>query len=274
MKRISPGTRNVLIVFAAFLIPILVLQWLPKQPFYVVALIYAVVFVLLFLAFRHDLLALRGNVAYLRGDHDTAAVLFKRLITKKIKSPIAYYNYANMLLRDGDAEAALDCLLRAKEMNPTPMIRKNIIMTLGTCHWVRRDIDMAIETLEGMRDEYDFINENVLTTLGYMYLLKGDFEQAHKLTDLALAEAPAYAAAWDNRGQICYEQGDMAGAKEAFDKALLYKPTLVDSLYFMGVICEREGEDEAAQAYFARAKDAPITALNTVTTAQIMDKLR
>ena len=273
MKKLSTGTRNALIVLAVYIATGIVCIYILRLPWYMSLPVLTAVTAALYFVFYKELLAVRGNLAYMKGDHEKAKRLLKLSIDKDVPSPVAHYNYANLVLRDGDAETALSCLRKSRALKPAPIMEKNIYMTIGSAYWVAGEVDKAIETLEQMQKDYEYVNENVLSTLAYMYFAKGDFATAHELTDKALAEAPEYAAAWDNRGQIFLAQEDLTQAKEAFAKALAYKPTLVDSLYYMGVLYEREGDADAAQSYFARAAEAPISALNTVTTAQIAAKL-
>jgi tetratricopeptide (TPR) repeat protein len=178
-------------------------------------------------------------------------------------------HYALYLLRKGEGEAALRCLDKAESLRPKLLLQKNITLSRASCHWIMGRIEQARDILEGMRAEYEYVNANVLITLGYMYFLLDDFEKARQLSQLAIEDTPDSGAAWDNLGQIFYKQGQRAQAKEAFEKAIEYKPDLPDSLYHLGCIAEDEANYNAAAAYFSRAAACSITALNTVTRKQI-----
>jgi len=217
--------------------------------------------------------AARANAAYIKGAREKARPMLRRCVEKQTRNVIVYVNYADLLLRDGDATEALHCLHTAQTLNPHALVEKNIRLMISTCHWVMGDIDEAIAALEQMRKDYEYVNESVLTSLGYFYLTKGDYAAAHELTDKAIEDAPTYAAAWDNRGQIFAAQGEDAQAKEAFTKALEYNSTLVDSLYGMGLIYEAAGEHDEAVHFFRRAAEAPISALNTVEKEEIVEKV-
>jgi len=272
MKNLSAGARIGLTVLAVYVLTFIFVLAIMKWPAYILLLALVIVTVVLYVVFYKEMLAVRGNIAYIRGEQEKAKRLLRLSIDKNVASPAAHYNYANLVLRDGDAETALTCLRKTRTLKPDPMMEKNIHMTLGTCYWVNGEINKAIETLEQMRKDYEYLNENVLTTLGYMYIVQGDLDTAQELTDKAIDEAPEYAAAWDNRGQIFYLRKDFVQAKESFEKALAYKPTLVDSLYFMGLIYEAEGDREAARDYYLRANEAPISALNTVKKDELEKK--
>ena len=225
------------------------------------------------LATFSDIAAMRANMAYASGQTEKARKMLERCIAKKTKNPVVYSNYADLKLREGDGQAALECLQTALSLKPYAMQEKTIRHAIGTAHWLAGDHAQAIAALEQMRADYEYVNESVLTTLGYLYFVEGNLDKAQELTDMALAEVPNYAAAWDNRGQILFAQNDLEQAKEAFGKALEQKPSLVDSLFGMGLIHEVEGNHEAAADCFRQAMDAPRTALNTVTEAQLAEKL-
>ena len=78
-------------------------------------------------------------------------------------------------------------------------------------------------TIEDLQKKYNYINPNTLTTLGYFYMLKGNYEKAIELTNSALKDNEEYAPAWDNLGQIYYNQGDYKKAYENFQKAIDYR---------------------------------------------------
>jgi tetratricopeptide (TPR) repeat protein len=116
---------------------------------------------------------------------------------------------------------------------------------------------------------YEYVNAHVLSTLGYMLLVKGDLEGAEEYTRKSLEEDPSLSSAWDNLGQIAFKRGDKTQAKEHFLKALEYKPNLPDSLYYLALILEEEGDFIQALRRLETAKESKITALNTVTREQV-----
>jgi len=238
-----------------------------------IAAIYAAILVALRIFFRANFWAMRGNLYHITGRTDMARLLLKKATDARVKSPRPYLNYAILLLsQDRDCAAALPLLEQARELSRDIMDEKSIELTIATCHWLNGQIPRAIETLEAMRKKYDYLNPSALTTLGYLYLLAGDFDNAIDTTKSALADDPAYASAWDNMGQIYHKMEDIPAAKENFEKAISHKENLVDSLYFLGIIAESEGDDEAAKEYFRRAAVCDISEFNTVSREEVNDK--
>jgi tetratricopeptide (TPR) repeat protein len=225
---------------------------------------------------RKRLFLIMGNFNMIAGNGERAKAFYKAAIDRKSKSALAYLNYAVLLMQEGDEN-----LLKAKELlqkglslkRKKPITEKNLLMSLGTCLWLLGDLSSAIEKFEYMRLKYTYVNAGLLTTLGYVYLLNGEFDKAEEITRKALEDDPSFASAWDNMGQLHYRRGDYAEAKEAFEKAVGFKE-LPDSLYFLGVIAERNGGKAEAAEWLKRAEKAEISAFNTVTREQIEEKLK
>lgn len=258
-KTIILGLYLLLFVFAFFI----------GLKTYVLLLAVLVLTLILIAVFFIDCVAMLGNIYYGRGEPEKAAKFLKYSIAHNTKSPAAHLNYSIYLLRRGGAKEASALLDKAVGLNPKTMTLKNLYLTKASCLWVLGDIDGAVERLERMRKTFDYVNAHVLSTLAYMYFLKGDIEQAEALSQAAIADTPATSAAWDNIGQIRYTQQEWAPAKEAFLKALEYKADLPDSMYYLGLIAQQEGDRTSAENYFTQALDCKITPLNTVTREQI-----
>lgn len=233
--------------------------------------VYLIIVVLLLIIFRVSLISFVGNLNYAKGNIEMANKLYKIAISKNTKSPTVYLNYAICLLQEGNSKEALSLLKKAQSINTKIMTEKNILVTMASCFWVMGEIDKAIEILENMRYKHEYINSNALTTLGYMYFLKGDYKQAIEFTNKAIEEDPKCGAAWDNLGQIYYKNLELEKAEDAFKKALFYRNDLVDSNYYLGLLYEKKGDNIKAKEYFIKANNCHITALNSVTKEQILD---
>lgn len=231
--------------------------------------IYVITSFLLILIFRVSLISFIGNLNFAKGNIEKANKYYEIAIKKNTKSPTVYLNYAIYLLQKGEASEALNYLKKALLLNTKIMTDKNILLTMASCYWILGEIDKAIETLENLKNKYDYINANVLTTLGYMYFLKEDYKKAIEFTDKAIEEEPESGAAWDNLGQIYYKTLDLDKSEQAFIKALNFRSNLVDSNYYLASLYEKKGDYEKAKEFFIKAYSCPITALNSVTKEQV-----
>lgn len=261
------------IKIALWVLPFAFMTFVMRSPLWVILLVYFLGLVVYALMNFSSAIAIFGNYMYVSGKQNAGIKLIRKAIQLDTKSPTAYLNYSILLVREGNGKEALNYIEKAERLSKNILTSKNIQLTKGSCYWVLGEIDNAIEVLEKMRTTYDYVNANALTTLGFMYFLKDDYDKAEEITRLALADSPESGSAWDNIGQIYLKKGDNKEAKEAFLKAVQYKSDLVDSYYFLGVIAEADNEPDKAREYFVKADNCDISSLNTVTKAQIQEKL-
>lgn len=230
-----------------------------------------------------------GNGYLVKGDRERAAICFEKAINSNTKNILAIYNYGLILLQDGSFKEALNLFFKSQELNNkkankktfapaslnrTMLLQKNIPLAIASTYWRLNDIDKAISTLEDLRKQFDYVSPNTLTTLGYFYLLKKDYEKAKEISQLAIDDDENFASAWDNLGQIYLEQKDLKNAKDKFLKSIELNPKSVDSLYHLGTIEEEENNKDKALEYFNRALDCNITSLNTVSKEDIENKIK
>lgn len=226
------------------------------------------------LIFKPYVLGMLGTYYLYRGQRERAYQFLEKAVNKNTENVNALFHWAIKLLEEGNGKDALVYLEKARKLNTMVMMNKNILLAMGSCYWVMGEIDQAIETLNSLMEKYEYVNPSVLTTIGYLYFLKGDNEKAEELTQKALKDNSEHSAAWDNMGQIYYSKGDNEKAKEYFTKALEFKSTMVDSLFYMGKIAENENNNELAKEYFEKASKCNVTALNTVKKEEIEEMLK
>ncbi len=217
-------------------------------------------------------LGMIGNYWYTIKHFKRANYFFEKAVKHNTHHVKALYIYALQKLQDGDGAEALKYFTLSEKYNFSPLMDKYISLSKSSCYWVMGNTDKAIELLENLISRYSYINTDVYTTLGYLYILKNDLEKAEEYTKKAIEDNDAHAPAWDNMGQIYYKKGEFEKAKEYFKKALEYKD-LPDSLYFMGLISANEGNTSPAREYFTKALSCNISALNTVTKEDIQNQL-
>ncbi len=222
--------------------------------------------------FKTEIIAITANYNYALGNGEKAERFFIQATTNNTKNPITYLNYAIMLSHRGEAQKAIKLLEKAETLNPKVLTLKNILLTKATCYWIAGDIDKGINLLLKLIDTYEYANPNVLTTLGFLYILKDDFDNATKYSKKALLDDPNYLLAYDNLGQIEYRRG-------FYDKALQYfikvteQYSYPDSLYYLALIYIQKNDIEKAKIYLEKAYNCNVTALNTVTKKMIENKL-
>lgn len=263
-----------ILIAAIFIFTYIYMIIIEKMPLLYLFLAYLILGILLVIVFFSDVLAFLGNYYFIAGNLDKASKIYNYAVSKSMSNATIYLNYSILLVREGNPQLALEILLKTQNLKKKLITEKNILLTMGSCYWVLGDIDKAIEILEGMRQKYDYVNNHVLTTLGYMYLIKDDLAKALDCTNLAIKDAPESGSAWDNLGQIYLKQSETEKAKDAFKKAIGFNQNLVDSYYYLGLIALQEQDIKQAVAYLERAKQCTISPLNTVTLEQIDSQLK
>lgn len=203
------------------------------------------------------------------GDNKTAEISFKKLIDRNTKNSTVYLYYANIQLLKNDPDSAILYVEKGLKYKHDDIVHKNLMLVLSSSYWVKGDIDKAISILEDLRVKYEYVNFNVLATLGYLYFLKGDMVKAREISMHAIEDNESSSSAYDNLGQIDLSENNLESAKEHFLKALSFKENSIDSLYHIGILYEKEGDFENAMDSFEKAKTCVCSVVNTVTLEDI-----
>ena len=207
--------------------------------------------------------------------YDAAFACYEYAYKKGGVVPGPMLAYGIQLLERSQYEKALKVMqdvLVAPGLTPTLLQIARQDTAYG--YWKTGDLDTAISTMELMREDYDILDADFFTALGFLYIEKGDFEKADAVTQEALREQADSGPAYDNLGMIAYKQGNYEEAKELFDKAIELKDNMASTKYYLGLLAERDGDTEAARDYFEAALRCPITGLNVIAKETIEEKLK
>jgi len=109
----------------------------------------------------------------------------------------------------------------------------------------RSSLDEAIEKAR-QKVTADPTSEEAQTSLGYLFLKKGSFEEAEKAFDQALSLNARYHAALTGKGIVLTRLGEDEAAEEMLQKALLLNPNPVRTYYELGYLYEKKGDFEKA----------------------------
>ncbi len=256
------------------LLIIIMLTWiiakfiLGKSEVYIIPVVFIYLIISAVLC-RGYFFGLIGNYFYITRKPEKAMKYYEKAVKLNTFNIKALYNYGLDKLHQNKPDEALPVLERAERLNTKPLFAKLIPLAISSCCWLKGDIDKAIEILENLKREYNYLNPSTLITLGYFYMLKNDYEKAEEMTNLALKDNPQSASAYDNLGQIYYNKNDFEKAKIYFAKALEIKDTTVESLYYMALINIKEGKADKAKELLEKAAGCYISGLNTITKEDI-----
>ncbi|MFW5985866.1 MAG: tetratricopeptide repeat protein [Halanaerobiales bacterium] len=203
------------------------------------------------------------------------AVKFYRAADKyDNRSALSLASYGLILFKRGESAAALQHFKKMRDATGKDFLDWVGATNMSLCYWKLHRIDEGIAVLEEIKKKYKHLNPDILTTLGYFYMLNGDLEKALEYTNEALEADQEHGPALDNLGQIYFRQDKLEKAEESFKKALDKKENMVDSKYYLGKIYEKQGDKEKAAEYFKQAYNTAISQFSTVTRKQVEQKYR
>ena len=144
--------------------------------------------------------------------YDEASQLYRTALAKGIDSGRLHSRLADLLLRQGQKDAAIVEYEKAAQINPA-------------------DLD----------------SQNNLATA---YLEKGRVADAERVFKWILANDPDYPAAQNGMGLVCIQKQDPAAARGYFEKAARLDPDLVEVHMNLGLLYEMAGEKQRARSSF------------------------
>lgn len=246
--------------------------FLRKSELYIIpaVIIYLLISAVVFRGYFYGLI---GNYFYITRKPDKAMKYYQKAVDKNTFNIKALYNYGLDKLHQNKADEALPVLERAERLNTKPLFDKLIPLAISSCYWLKGDINKAIEILENLKAKYKYLNPPTLITLGYFYMLKGEYDKAEEITLKALKDSPENASAYDNLGQIYFNKKEYDKAEDYFKKAIEIKDTTVDSLYYLAVINRDKGNTSKALELLNKADGCYISGLNTISKEDISSAL-
>lgn len=196
-----------------------------------------------------DAMLLLGNIYYETERYTEAAEMYRQALSNAPENPRALYNLAAALLKTGDDFAAAEYLKRALSIDKYGDIAYMASSSLGILYMEKGDIEQSVQYL---KQAVSIRPNNAVNhyNLGLAYLKAGKEEEA--LKELALAEQYS-----QGEEKILESIGDMYGRLNRYDKsAEVYQKLLaantrsVRALAKIGEIYYKNGElDKALDAY-------------------------
>jgi tetratricopeptide (TPR) repeat protein len=157
-----------------------------------------------------------GSLARSTGQLDEAVAYFDRAAAISTDVPDYDYAAAQILLMQGQTDAAIERLREARAIDPGHLGANNDLAFLIAQRG--GDLDEALNLAQrAVRIDR---SAETLDTLGYVYLKRGDAEQAIDVLSRALEEQPDSPSIEYRLGMARSANGDKAGAREMITKAL------------------------------------------------------
>ena len=223
------------------------------------------------MGFKVNYKGLRGYCEMAKGNKTAAEKDLSWAYENGLEKPAYLTAYGALLMQKRDYEKCLEVYLRALKNTPEssgfmPAIKASII----TCRYKLGQSENALEEAENLYNAYK--SSTIYMLYGYLLMKAGRLEDALRVNLEGYEYDEEDAAICDNLGQTYYLMGDNENAKKYFEKAVKIKYNLPDSCYYLAEIYIAEDNLKRAYDLLDDAKDAPFSALTTVTREQITEK--
>lgn len=239
----------------------------------ILGLVIAVGYVVFFIATGiGNIYSLIGNYKYSRGQVKEALKWFDKACSSKRCSANARIAYAYLLLKSGDTIKSYDLLKLVIDSKHTPLEDSMAKSNLALVQWKRGDLKGAIETLEGVFENYK--NTTIYGSLGYFLVLNGDMDRALKFNLEAYDYNDSDKVILDNLGQTYYFKGEYQASEEIYKKLLKMAPTFPEPYYYYGKVLQCLGKPDEALDTMVRALSCKFTSLINLKRNEVEKGIR
>ena len=202
----------------------------------------------------YELLILRGDVYFNKGDLDRAIADYNEALRVKPDAYETLYNRGLAYAIKGDYDRAIE------DYNATLRIKFDFYQVLnsrGLAYAAKGDYDRAIEDyIAAIRIKPD--SHQALNYRGLTYATKGNYDRAIEDYNSALRIKPDDQNALYNRGNAYYEKGNYDKAIEDYNEALRIKPDDHLALHDRGnAYYYKDNYDQAIEDYDAALRIKP-----------------
>lgn len=219
------------------------------------------------------LTAKKASALQAKGNAEEAMKLYQQAVDEGLDDAVSILRYTHLLIRAGEYQKARDLLVKIQKY-PMNEENKTVLMcNYAACVYRQGELEKGIRVLESRHKAYP--SGLSYETLGYLYVLSGDYEKALAFNLEALDYDDEDAITLDNLGQTYYLLGkDKEKAREYFEKALKQKPGQIDTLYFLSRYDLEEGHKDKAIEKLEKALEGRFSPLNYANKEMVQNELK
>lgn len=229
------------------------------------------------MGFFDTLNSVKADLAFQKQDFDTADKLYSKLTSKKNASNGNVLKYAYFLIYLGNLDKCKEELDKVDYESLNEDILKITYKTTEALYtWKSGDINKAIEIYEELHGNYK--NTSIYETLGYLYIVKKDYDTALKYNEEAYDYASDNKVITDNLAETYYFLGEKDKAKELYEKMFnveeANKPKFSECYYYYGLILKEENNISKANEMFNKALEMRESFLSGLTHEAIKKEIQ
>jgi tetratricopeptide (TPR) repeat protein len=212
-----------------------------------------------------------GGKKYTDGDIKGATVWYEKAYNTGKARVNIIVSYAYLLLKSGNIEKPekiyKELLGKNNTIDEEMLIKSNIALVL----WKKGELNQAVDMLEEVVKTYK--TSAVYGSLGFLLLLKEDFDRALELNLEAYNYNDSNTVIRDNLGQTYYFRGEFDKAQEIYEKLIPESPTFPEAYFNYGLLLVKKGETEKAVENMKKSLNFKFTFLSGVTREEIEAKI-
>lgn len=194
-----------------------------------------------------------GDTLMAQGRYADAAAAYRHAADIHFDEP-TMLRAVDALDRAGHRPEAANVLALFLSQNP-----QNIAAQRLAAHWqiAAGEWDAAIATLEGLRDRIGNRDAALLAELAYAYIGDDDGDTGLSYAKASYALAPLNPAATDSYGWALYQNGNVEGARQLLEKAVVIAPEHAMLRWHLGQVYADLGRKDQARTQIAAALGDP-----------------
>lgn len=208
-----------------------------------------------------------------KGNYAQAEELYREAFQKGLTNIGQLSNFTGLLVRGGKFDEALEVIKKTEKIGGlTEKDKVNMHIQYAVILWRKGHLDHALEILQN--DFKRVKNGNMYAVIGYLLIEKGDADKALEFNMEALDYDDEDPIFLENIAQVYYRlKNDKVKAREYFDKVLQFKPTAIDTNYFLAQYDIEAGDKEKARERLNTAAQGRFSQLNYATPEMIQASL-
>lgn len=231
-----------------------------------------VIAILLWKSKYSEFMAGRGNAEFNKGNTELAISYYKKAISKKNTKYTTIVGYANILLRVGKPEEALEQVNRVLGVsNLVKDAKKLAKQTRVLINYKLGEYDEAYdEAVELFEDGYT--TSNMYCIVGLMMIVcKKSAEETLEFCEKAYDYDADSRDIVDNYLLALINSGEYEKAKEISEKLIELAPTFVEAYYHSAMLYKKLGDNKKAKEFLTHISECNRTYMTTVSEKEIED---
>lgn len=179
------------------------------------------------------------------GKLDLALNHFSRALSLEPRHYLSLHGLAVVSIMRGEVDKASKYLEEVLRLQPSFTEARNY---LGIIYQTKGELEKAKEEFEKVVADQKYPTpENAYFNLSGIEIAKGNWKEALTYIELAIEKRKSFAIAYNRKGFILRELGDLDGAEESFKKAINLSPEDPEFNYNLAEILFKKGKKNEAR---------------------------